>query len=219
METTDITLNRRVLREDIKSHLLNAILRGEYKPGERIIETRLASQLGVSQAPVREALRDLTVLGMIESSPYKGASVRQFTMEELGEIYPVRAALEGIAGRTAVHRLTAADFATLEQITEAMLTSADKGDAQLQARQNIEFHRLIVEASHNQTLIQIWGSFQFATWTFVTMARTAHNLHELAMRHYAVIEALRSGDPAQAEVALRKHIEEAGDWIQPEPKS
>src|SRR3978361_1982606 len=83
---------RRVFREDVKEYLIGAILSGQLKPDERIIETRLAQELGISQGPVREALRDLDLFGFVVSEPFRGARVRRFSPEDLVGIYPVRAA-------------------------------------------------------------------------------------------------------------------------------
>ncbi len=98
-------IERTVLREQVKDVLLQRIVRGELKPGERLVETRIASELGTSQAPVREALRDLELLRMVESEPFRGARVRAFGDDELVEVYPVRAALEELAGKLATKRL------------------------------------------------------------------------------------------------------------------
>ena len=92
-------VTRTVLREQVKELLLERILAGDYRPGDRLVETRIAQELGMSQAPVREALRDLEVLRFVESEPFRGARVRAISGEELAEIYPVRAAVEELAAR------------------------------------------------------------------------------------------------------------------------
>src|SRR4051812_41478078 len=92
-------VGRTVLREQIKELLLERILAHEYAPGDRLVETRIAQELGVSQAPVREALRELETLRLVESAPFKGARVRATSDEELAHIYPIRAALEDVAAR------------------------------------------------------------------------------------------------------------------------
>ncbi len=213
MPAPQAQIERRVLREEIKAYLAGAILRGEYKPGDRIVETRVAQQLGVSQAPVREAIRDLESLGFLKSEPFRGASVRRLSVEELTEIYPVRAALEGVAARAAVTRLTEADFARLEDLLGKMVAAASSDDPRGHTDHDVAFHRVIVEASGNRALIKIWDTMQLATWTFVTTVRSGHDLRELAERHRTVLEALRTRDPDQAEHALRRHIEELGEWL------
>src|SRR5687768_8483139 len=97
--------SRRVFREDVKEYLLDAILHGQLQPGDRIVETRVAHELGVSQGPVREALRDLEMFGFVVSEPFRGTRVRKTTSAELIEIYPIRAALEGVGAREAARRI------------------------------------------------------------------------------------------------------------------
>jgi len=94
-------ISRTVLREQVKDVLLQRIVSGELEPGDRLVETRIAQELGTSQAPVREALRDLELLRLVESEPFRGSRVRGFGEKELVEVYPVRASLEELAARLA----------------------------------------------------------------------------------------------------------------------
>ena len=100
-----MAIARTVLREQVKDVLLQRIVSGELEPGERLVETRIAQELGTSQAPVREALRDLELLRLVESEPFRGSRVRVFDEEEMIEVYPVRASLEELAARLAAERL------------------------------------------------------------------------------------------------------------------
>src|SRR3954453_4563667 len=99
-------IKRRVFREEIREQLIDDILRGRLPPGTRIVETRLAQQFGVSQAPVREALRDLELFGFVVSSPFRSTQVRQISTDDLLEIYPIRPSLESLAARAAAPRMT-----------------------------------------------------------------------------------------------------------------
>src|SRR6476620_8440009 len=119
---------RRVLREEIREQLIDDILSGRLPPGTRIVETRLAQELGVSQAPVREALRDLELFGFVISSPFRGTQVREITTEDLLEIYPVRAALEALAARSAAARMDEPTLARLEEAVASMRLAAASGD-------------------------------------------------------------------------------------------
>src|SRR5687767_1512838 len=113
-------LERRVFREEIREQLIEDILNGRLQPGARIVETRIAQQFGVSQGPVREALRDLELFGFVVSSPFRGTQVRKISPEDLLEIYPVRAALEGVAARAAAMRIDDSSLAELEQLIVGM---------------------------------------------------------------------------------------------------
>ena len=102
------TLPRSVLADQVKERLLEEIISGRYRPDERIVETQVARELGTSQAPVREALRGLEALGVVEITPFRGARVRRATRRELLEAYVVRSALEELGARLAVPRLDTA---------------------------------------------------------------------------------------------------------------
>jgi DNA-binding GntR family transcriptional regulator len=210
---SEIQIERRVLRDQVKSYLTDAILSGVYKPGERLVETRIAQQLGVSQAPVREAIRELELLGFLKSEPFRGASVRQLSTDELLEIYPVRAALEGVAARAAATRLTEDDFAHLAELLGKMLAAAATADQRGFAEYNVTFHRVVVEASGNRTLINLWNTLQLSTWTLFSTMHSGHDIMELAVRHRVVLEALRARDPQRAEQAMHSHLEEVGEWV------
>src|SRR3990172_7822000 len=106
--TRDSAISRSVLSAQVKERLLEAILDGRYPPGARIVETRVARELGTSQAPVREALRDLEALGVVETTAFRGARVRRPSAAELLEAFEIRAELESLGARPAATRLTAA---------------------------------------------------------------------------------------------------------------
>src|ERR687891_2640789 len=136
MAVTEAPVLRSNLREQIKDVMLQRIVSGAYPPGARLVETRIAQELGVSQAPVREALRDLEQLGCIVHEPFRGCSVRAFSAEELLEAFPVRAALEALAARLAAERITDAELAELERQLERMRSAAQRGDAHDQSQAN-----------------------------------------------------------------------------------
>ncbi len=204
---------RRVLREEIKEYLIQAILRGQLAPGERLVETRIAQELGVSQTPVREALRDLELLGFVTSEPFRGTRVREFTHEELVEIYPIRAAIEGVAARAAATRITTEQLLQLEEQLDRMREASELGDEQTAIEADVAFHRIIVEASGNRLLQQFWTSLSLATTTFLTFSVHRRAIEGLASRHEPILEALRARDPDRAEQVMRRHIEEPGRWV------
>src|SRR3954451_12139476 len=116
-----------MLRDQVKDALAERILDGVYGPGDRIVEMRVAEEFGVSQAPVREALRELELLRLVVSEPFRGARVREVSAEELKEIYPVRAALEEVAARGAVAGF-GGDVSSLGVELEGMRAAAGTGD-------------------------------------------------------------------------------------------
>jgi DNA-binding GntR family transcriptional regulator len=203
-------LERRVFREEIREQLIEDILNGRMPPGARIVETRIAQQFGVSQGPVREALRDLELFGFVVSSPFRGTQVRKISTDDLLEIYPIRAAIEGVAARTAALRI---DDATLDQLEDLIKQMREADDPHAQAHLDGAFHHAIIKAAGNRMLEHVWQTMRLSITTCVTHAVTHRSLHEIAERHVPVLAALRDRDPVRAEAELRHHIEEPGEWI------
>jgi DNA-binding GntR family transcriptional regulator len=200
-----VSVARTVLREQIKDILLERILRGELEPGERLVETRLARELGTSQAPVREALRDLQLLRLVESEPFRGARVRAVDDEQLLPVFPVRMALEDLAAREAAKRADG-DVEPLEREVEAMRTAAKEGDWRAQISHDLAFHRAVIEMADNEPLLQSWlvlgveVSTAFATyWTYWDQS-------DLAEFHVPILDAIREGDASRAGAEARKHV-------------
>jgi DNA-binding GntR family transcriptional regulator len=199
-------VGRIVLRDQVKTILLERILSGDYAPGDRLVETRIAQELGTSQAPVREALRELELLRFLESAPFRGTWVREVSDAELIEVFPIRAALEEVAAREAARRLDG-DVTALEAEVEAM---ANAPDVLTQVEHDTRFHQLIVEASGNQRLIEIWSTLQVEARTTITALATGLTAAEAADLHRPILEALRRRNPKQAEKAIRSHVEMFG---------
>ena len=207
-----MSLNRAVLSDQVKEILLKRILDGEYSPGDRLVEMHIAQEFEISQAPVREALRELEALGFVESEPYRGTRVRAVTKSELTEIYPVRAALEEVAARAAAVHL-AGNVEALEAELEAMHAAAEKGDLYEEVQHDVEFHRLIVEASGNRVLQDMWRSLRIEARTLISVLKAHIGGYELAEMHRPVLEALAEGDAEKAGLLLRMHVEYFGELI------
>ena len=201
-----MSLTRAMLGQQIREILLERIFKGELQPGDRIIELQLANELGTSQAPVREALRELQSLGFVEHEPYRGTRVRGITEEELAEIFPVRAALEELAAQEAASRLNGR-VEELEREFEAMRAAAGRKDLQDLAGHDARFHRLIVEAAENKVLLDLWKTLRVEARVVVTALKIDIDLDELAEMHRPLLEALAEGSPEKAGRALRYHFE------------
>ena len=197
---------RTVLREQVKDVLLERILEGEYAPGDRLVETRIAHELGTSQAPVREALRELAALRFVETEPFRSARVRAVSPLELAEAYPVRAALEELAASEAAGRMRG-NVEELEDELEAMREAARDGDLRRQIAHDVAFHRKIVAAAGNQILLEVWSSLHIEARTTVTLVKTHIDPETLAELHVPILEAIRSGDRAVAAAASRRHFD------------
>jgi DNA-binding GntR family transcriptional regulator len=206
-------MEREILSERVKDRILTWILEGELAPGSRIVETRVARELGVSQAPVREALRDLATLGFVDTKPYRGSWVRQPTEEELVDAIEVRAELEALAGRLAAARRTDQCMADLEHFFDEMNRAADRGDAHDHAFNNTQFHARIVQSAHNPTLTRLWTMLEPFSRTYVTATMPGMDLHWLAERHRSILDAIRDEDADRAADAMRSHAAEAAELL------
>ncbi len=205
----DSTISRSVLAEQVRDHLLEDILAGRYPPHTRIVETRIARDLGTSQAPVREALRGLEALGVVEILPFRGARVRRPTAEELLGAYEVRAELEALGARLGVPRMTDADLAELEDLLAAMEEAANSGDRHEVAMRDAAFHARLLRLAGNATLERVWGGLEPFSRTYLTLVAPGADMHWTAGLHPPIIEALRRRDAAAVEAALRHHFEQA----------
>lgn len=204
-------LARSVLAEQVRERLLERILNGRYPPDARIIETQVARELGTSQAPVREALRGLQALGVVEITPFRGARVRRPTSRELLEAYAVRSALETLGARFAVSRLTDASVARLTAEVDEMQAAAAAGDAHRVAAADARFHGLIVELADNATLLKVWGSLEPFLRTYITLVVPGADPQWSADLHVPVLDALRRRDADAVVAALEAHFEEVTD--------
>ena len=215
MPVTDAPFTRSNLREQIKDVILQRIVAGEYAPGARLIETRIAQELGVSQAPVREALRDLEQLGCIVHEPFRGCSVRAFSAQELLEAFPVRATLEALAARLAAERITEDELLHLADLLETMRAAARRGDAHDQSQANASFHATIVRAARNATLERQWSFLEPFSRTYISVSQPGLDLLALSERHVPILEALRARDPDAAAAAMHSHLMDAAELLRP----
>ena len=194
------------LRQRLKDALLRRILNGGYKAGERLTELRIAEEFGTSQAPVREALRDLESTGLVVTRPRRGTYVAEVLAKGLREIYAVRGALEEQATRIATAN-GACDIALLQKEVDAMREAARRGDLPVIADHSVAFHRAVMDAAGNQLLTNIWLSLHIETRTTITLLADGLDLAYIAESHQPIIDAIASGDAECAARVAREHQE------------
>ena len=211
-----MVFERSCLSDRIRRELARRIVEGELKPGERLVEMRIAEEFASSQTPVREALRELEALRLVESAPYKGTWVREVDPRETSEAYTIRGALERLACETAVEALRG-KTAGLREVVAAMRRAAEEGDHDELARLNQEFHRSIVAASNNRTLLQIWESLSFEARVRRSLARGGRDWAANAAWHGTVVDALDAGDAATAGRLLEEHARSFATPSAPSP--
>jgi DNA-binding GntR family transcriptional regulator len=208
MATATGTLPRSVLADQVKERLLDGILSGRYAPDSRIVETQVARELGTSQAPVREALRGLEALGVVEILPYRGARVRRPTRRELLEAYAVRSALETLAARLAVPQMTEADILELAGFVDAMQSAARAHDGHGVAEADASFHGRIVDLADNGTLRRLWGALEPFSRTYLTLVVPGADPAWSADLHVPILAAIRAHDAEAVAAALEGHFAE-----------
>lgn len=206
-------LQRSSLRERIKDVMLQRIVAGVYEPGSRLVETRIAQELRVSQASVREALRDLEHIGCVVYEPYRGCSVRSFSTDELLEAFPVRAALEALAARLAAERMSDDELADLARRYDAIMAAAKAGDVHEQSLADAAFHAAIARGARNATLERQWSFLEPYARTYVTVSRPGTDLVAVAEQHLPVLEALRARDGERAAAAIETHLMRAAEML------
>ncbi len=212
----DRAISRTVLADQVKDRLLEAIIAGRYPPNSRIVETRVARELGTSQAPVREALRGLEALGLVEISPFRGARVRHPSTNELVEAYVVRSELESLGARLAVPQLTEADLAELVELGDEMQRAAGAGDRHALAIADAGFHARLVQAAHNATLERVWRALEPLSRTYITLVVPGSDVQWTADLHLPILDALRRRDVDLVVQALRQHFTVVGARLREE---
>jgi DNA-binding GntR family transcriptional regulator len=213
---------RRSLPARVREVIEERILDGALREGDQIVEYRVARQMGISQTPVREALRTLERDGLVITYPHRGTFVRRVTRREAAERYSLGMELEAFAARLAMPRLTRADYRRLNGIVDAMAAAAAgrERDGAAFARSvelNNAFHRYLVERAGHELLLKAWLAVNPLNWRFVTYTRLLDpNPVELAERHRSLLEAYRSGDQVLAAAAIRQHIWEVAERVLPD---
>ncbi len=198
---------RQSTRDFIRETLTERILDGTLKPGDRLVELQIAQEMGTSQGPVREALRDLQGLGLIEQEPYKGTRVREITEREIEEAYLVRSVLEQLAAELAAPKLKG-NIGDLKKEVDAFVDAAKKRDLKNYSAHDMEFHRRIIEAADNQLLASMWDTVVLESKFRLTLKNRIgeEELENLADAHVPIMHALEAGDGKEAGRLARELI-------------
>ena len=192
------------LRRRLKEALLRRILGGHYRPGERLVEMRIAAEFATSQGPVREALRELEATGLVTNIPRRGTYVAEVMADGLREIYAVRGALEEQATRQVTAR-GSSDLPALQASVDAMRAAALAGNVPGVIEHSVAFHHAIMQAAGNRLLHNIWLSLNIETRTTITMLVDGLDLVEIAESHQPIVDAIASGDAERAARVAREH--------------
>jgi DNA-binding GntR family transcriptional regulator len=194
------------IRVRIRNVLLERILSGHYGAGDRLVELQLAKEFGSSQAPVREALRDLETAGLVTIRPRRGSFVNDYHARTQHEIYNVRGALEEAAARLAVPRLKG-KVTELALHLEGMREAARAYDIEAAIVHSVGFHRTIMRAAGNELLLKMWESLHVEIHSRKTLLQPNIDFHAVAESHKPILDAIAAGDVERACRLSREHQE------------
>ncbi len=195
------------LREVVFKTLRNAIIHGELKPGERLMEEKLAKSLEVSRTPVREAIRMLELEGLVVMLPRKGAEVARITVEDLEEALEVRMAIEDLSVRLASLRIDEEGKEKLRKAAAAFDAALEQKDVVRIVEKDERFHDVIFEATKNRRLINLAHNLREQVYRYRYEYVKDFSSHDkLSREHTRIMEAILNGDVVRAQQAMRGHI-------------
>ena len=196
------------LRDVVFNTLRQAILRGELKPGERLMEIQLANKLGVSRTPIREAIRKLELEGLVLMIPRKGAEVAEITEKSLRDVLEVRRALEELAVELVCEKITDEQIQDLKGAAEDFKASLKEGDITRIAEADVKFHDVIYMATDNQKLIQLLNNLREQMYRYRVEYLKRSDFHQqLIDEHEEIIETIENGQKERAVQVVCQHVD------------
>ena len=196
------------LRDVVFNTLRQAILRGELKPGERLMEIQLANKLGVSRTPIREAIRKLELEGLVLMIPRKGAEVAEITEKSLRDVLEVRRALEELAVQLACEKITKEEIRELERVAKEFQQVVNSSDITEIAEVDVCFHDIIYTATDNQKLIQLLNNLREQMYRYrVEYLKRDGVFPQLIAEHEAIIRHIENNEKEKATEVMCRHID------------
>ncbi|MCU6747115.1 MULTISPECIES: GntR family transcriptional regulator [Lachnospiraceae] len=205
----EVTMNEYLpLRDVVFNTLRQAILRGELKPGERLMEIQLANKLGVSRTPIREAIRKLELEGLVLMIPRKGAEVAEITEKNLRDVLEVRCALEELAVQLACDRIDKQGIHKLQQAAKNFASVLDSEDITKIAEADVAFHDIIYMATENQRLIQLLNNLREQMYRYrIEYLKKKEYYPRLLAEHQDIIQAIANREHERATKITSQHID------------
>ncbi|MEX2502611.1 MAG: GntR family transcriptional regulator [Trueperaceae bacterium] len=210
-----VQIDHRPLRQQIADQLEEAILSGESRPGEAIVETDVASRFGVSRAPVREALQILANRGLVVVEPYRGSHVRKLERRDVEEVYAIRTALETFAVRRLLELGSGLSVANdLRVLCDEMETHAAHGDWPRVTGTDDRFHVTLIAAADNRILAGYWTDIRGRIRQIVALRnRWNEDIRQIVANHVPIVDAVEAGDAARATELLSAHVATSADLM------
>jgi DNA-binding GntR family transcriptional regulator len=196
----------RTMHDLVFSTLMEDILSGRLKPGEKLNISDISERLGVSRTPVREALKQLMSVGLVENIPHRSPFVKKLSIEEIIELYYIRAALEGVASRLAAQRLSGEQIEELERLCIQMEKKAQSGKYDDFSEDNSKFHFLVYEATNSPRLKEmIFQYYRQCEQYRALVMELPGSYKEVCQEHKNILDAFKKRDLDQADNFARQH--------------
>ena len=203
-------IQKQTRRTQIRHYIQEQIANGRYRAGDRIVETQLAKELQVSQAPVREAILELAASGLLEEKPYSGTYVRRLTPEDVEDIYATRAFLDEYAAERAAAKITGEQLKRLEEL---LMEMEHAENAEEFVDKDIAFHSAILDAAGSPVLKRLWERLKLSEWTGFSVAATRDSMPDIIRQHRTIYELLEKRDAHAAGSFTYLHIRRFGGEV------
>ena len=207
-EDLTLTVNAYLPLRDVVFHTLReAILKGELKPGERLMELQLAAKLGVSRTPIREAIRMLEQEGLAVTIPRKGAEVAKMTEKDMEDVLQIRDALDELAATIACEQISEEELSHLRETMYEFEKSTKTGDVKRIAEADVQFHDIIYKATGNPKLVILLNNLREQMYRYrVEYLKDEKNYPMLVKEHCEIVEGLSNKDKEKLTAAMHKHV-------------
>jgi len=210
MDFGDSDHRSNTLHSRVFNQIRNDILNGVYEPGESLIETKLSEELGVSRTPIREALRQLELEGLVQSVPNKGVTVKGVSSQDIQDIYTIRMLIEGLAARWAAEKITPEELEELQEAVDLEEFYTIKEDYKQLLKFDTRFHDIIYRASKSMPLMHTLSTFHH----YIQKARklsmsSPRRAREVLEEHKAILQAIIDRDANRAEMLTTQHVRNA----------
>ena len=199
------------LPDQLYEYLSDSIIEGKIKPSEKLIENDLCHQFGISRSPIRECFRILESEGLVIINPRKGTFVRELTSRDIEEVFPVRAALESLAARLAVPKITEKEIGIFNDLITKMEEALSNKDIKSFLRFNFTFHSIFIKASNNQVLEKTLKNLGKGIWLRIAFLyyQSPSGLDFSNKIHKEIVKSFQEKDAVSVQRLVEEHIEHA----------
>jgi len=209
-----MSIQKTTYKDQVIDHVYQLMLKGELRPGDQLKESLLAEEMGISRAPIREAMKELIMNGLVEYRPQVGNFIPVLTPQQIVDSYTTRGVLEGYAIMESRQRFSDVEIAKLEQLVEQMVAAARRREHKKVVDLGADFHDLLISRCNNQQLLEYTKRLSLKLHIqFYKYWGKLYDAEAIGRRHRAIVDSLKKGAPARIEEAVRRHYVETGSLI------